>query len=123
MTDSDIRNLSLRALATHYLNICNTALTQRKDELPYNAIIALLTKAFPHETINLKVIGAGGAAEYFTTRFIDGEFTPLQAGKQDAEKILTLERDYLEQVVQDSDALIAHPEKLDWSWITTSSPD
>lgn len=120
MSNSEIHELSLRALATHYLNICNTALTQRKDELPYNAIIALLTKAFPHETIHLRVTDQRGAEEHFTTRFIDGEFTPLQNGQQSAQKTLTLERDYLEQVVQDADALIAHPEKLDWSWITSS---
>jgi hypothetical protein len=113
------QHLETRALVKHYINICNTALTQRGDEFPYKQVITLMDQFFSGETLTIKVEGAEGqSTEYFTTRFIHGEFTPIQTGVHDPDAQLSLQRSYLEEVMEHADDYIRRPERLDWSWIT-----
>jgi hypothetical protein len=54
---------------------------------------------------------------FFTTRFIDGEFTPVVEGKDYADAEFEIECTFLETVMKNSDEFVDNPERLDWSWL------
>ncbi|MDT8387543.1 MAG: hypothetical protein RQ736_08520 [Thiogranum sp.] len=106
-------------LVKHYFNICNTALLHRKDKLVFGPALAVLNQLASGDTVVLRVVDDPGAVlGCYTTRFIDSEFTPIEEGQQDdPDTGFTLQRSFLEEVVQHSDYYIEHPQKLDWSWL------
>lgn len=111
--------LKARTLAKHYINICNTAFVAHRDEFPYRQIIALMNRLYSGDTITMRIVDDRGEPEScVTTRFIDGQFTPVQEGSLDADAEFTLERPFLEDVVEHADDYIRHPRKLDFSWMT-----
>lgn len=113
-------SISTLNLVKHYFNICNTALSQRKDDALYAPVLSVLNQFASGETIRLKVIGADGKVMgWYTTRYVDGEFTPIMEGKQgDPDARFTLKRSFLQNVMSNADEYIKHPQKLDWSWLT-----
>lgn len=114
-----MERLAARTLAKHYVNICNTALVQHRDEFPYRQIIALMNRIYSGETITIRIDNARSEPEqYVTTRFIDGQFTPIEEGKRASDAEFVLSRAYLEDVVENADHYIRHPRKLDFSWMT-----
>ena len=101
-----------------YFNICNTALASQKYSAVYGTLLAVLNEVASGDIITLKVVGKEGDEDrYYTTRFIDGEFTPIMDGARDADAQFTVDHAYLESIVKDADRYIANPEKLDWSWL------
>lgn len=114
--------LEVTNLVKHYFNICNTALAAHRDDAVYGSVLALLNQYASGDTITLKVVGeASREALYFTTRFIDGQFTPIREGEHDPDTGFVLEREFLETVVDRSDEYVDSPEKLDWSWVRGGS--
>lgn len=111
-------SLRIRNLVKHYFNICNTALTQNKDSLIYGSVIAVINQFVSGQTISLRVVDDSETpVGYFTTGFVDGEFTPIREGEHGPDARFTLRQSFLEEVVSHADNYIAHPEKLDWSWL------
>lgn len=111
--------MTTNALVTHYFNICNTAITQHKDDLGFQIVLKLVNQIASGDTITLKVVdNAGETEENFSTRFVDGEFTPVDKGELDPDARFTLERRYLQEVLDNSDEYIESPLKLNWSWLS-----
>ena len=105
-------------LVKHYFNICNTALASHKDSPIYGLLLALMNQLVSGKEIEVKVVNdRSGDGEYFTTRFIDGEFTPVMEGKGDSDARLVVESAFLEKVFRNSDEYVDSPGKLDWSWV------
>ena len=115
-------NLSTHNLVKHYINICNTAFTRHKDELIFGSVLTILNKYASGEVITLQVVDDdGNILCCYTTRFIDGEFTPVMEGEQDDSDVcFDLRRSYLEDVFKNADAYIENPEKFDWRWLQAS---
>lgn len=115
-------NLSTHNLVKHYINICNTAFTRHKDELIFGSALAVLNKYASGEVITLQVVDAADKPlGYYTTRFIDGEFTPVMEGDQgNSGACFDLRRSYLEHVFRNADDYIDNPEKFDWRWLSGS---
>ncbi len=115
-------NLSTLNLVKHYINICNTAFTRHKDELLFGSALAALNKYASGEVITLKVLdGEGSTSGLYTTRYIDGEFTPVMEGEQaNSDTCFDIERHYLEDVFHNADDYIENPEKFDWRWLQAS---
>ena len=104
-------------LVKHYFNICNTALAAHRDSAVYGSLLAVLNELASGDAITLKVVDDSGEDRHFTTRFIDGEFTPIREGEHDTDARFVLERAFLEKVVKNSDDFVENPGKLDWSWL------
>lgn len=104
-------------LVKHYINICNTALAANRNGPVYGSLLALVNEFASGDAITLKVVDECGESLYFTTRFIDGEFTPIREGEHDTDARFVLERSFLDSVVRNSDVYVKNPEKLDWSWL------
>jgi hypothetical protein len=80
--------------------------------------LAIINRIASGETITFQVVeGESILTSSFTTKFVDGQFTPVQPGKNDGKKRFTLHRQFLETVIAHPSAYIDHPEKLDWSWL------
>ena len=108
-------------LVAQYFNICNKALAQRKKN-PFYAVIQTLVNQFHNgEVIAVKVVDMpkqpGVPAGYYTTRYIDGQFTAVCESEHNPDTHFTLRMSFLEDVVEHADDYIKHPEKLDWSWL------
>jgi hypothetical protein len=105
-------------LVKQYFNICNAALATHREKAAFGTVLALINRFASGDTITLQVIDDTPApAGYYTTRFVDGQFTPVQPGEQHPDDRFTLHRRFLEDVVAHADHYVEHPEKLDWSWL------
>lgn len=111
-------------LVKHYINICNAALATPDANPLVGLVESVMTKAVSGETIDLEVVDdSGESLGHYTTRFVDGRFTPVEEGPieeggEEPDKRFTLSRSFLTEVVDNSDHYLAHPEDLDWSWLT-----
>src|SRR5512140_2072776 len=111
--------LKVDDLAKYYFNICNTALSRRRNEFPYNLIIPLLEHFFSGKEVRLRILDDGGTPlDCVNTAFVNGQFTPVSPCLQHPDARFSLKRSYLQEVVDHADDYIRHPERLDWSWIT-----
>ncbi len=115
MTD-ELSNLDL---VKWYFNVCNTALATPDANPVISLVESLVVNATPNRVITLELVDdADKPLGRYTTRFVDGEFSPVREGEHDPDTRFTLQRSFLRSVVEDSDDYIEHPEKLDWSWMT-----
>lgn len=113
------QSLTTENLVKHYFNICNTALLEHKDSLLFKAAMALMERFAAGDNISMKVISdSGKTLGYFTTYFKDGQFAPITEGVHEPDKALTVSDSFLQEVVENRDDYILHPQKLDWSWLT-----
>lgn len=105
-------------LVKEYFNVCNAALAHGTDGALEHTLLNLLNQFASGDTIVLAVTGTGEAEPpTYTTRFIDGQFTPISEGAHDPEAHFSLDREFLETVSRDAEQFIAHPTRLDWSWV------
>lgn len=112
-------SLTTLDLVKWYFNICNTALATRDANPVVEAVESLVARAVSGQVITLKVVDDSQApAGYYTTRFIDGRFTPVEEGEENPDSRFTLSRSFLQEVVDNSDRYVEHPDRLDWSWLT-----
>ena len=102
-------------LVDQYFNICNKALAQRKKNPFYAFIQTLINQFHSGETIAVKVVDIpkqpGVPAGYYTTRYIDGQFTDVCESEHIPDTDFTLRMSFLENVVEHADDYIKHPEK------------
>ncbi|MFO8152637.1 hypothetical protein [Thioalkalivibrio sp.] len=114
MTDE----LSDLDLVKWYFNVCNTALATPNANAVGNLVESLVLKATPNRFIAVELVDdEGRALGQYTTRFVDGQFGPVEEGEHHPETRFTLRRSFLRSVVDRSDEYVEHPEKLDWSWM------
>ena len=108
-------------LVRQYFNTCNIALARRRENPFYAAIQFLINKLDNGKVITLKVVDfpkePGVPAGYYTTQYIHGQFTSVSEGEHNPDIRFTLRKSFLEDVVNNADDYIEHPEKLDWSWL------
>ena len=105
-------------LVKHYFNVCNAALTHGTDGTLAAPARGLLTQLASDVTIAVEIAGTGDDdALKYTTRFIDGQFTPVRGGVHEPQARLTLTRDFLEDVERNARDYIENPQRLDWSWL------
>ena len=113
--------ISTLNLVRRYFNICNIALVRRRNNPIYMAIQTLINKLDNGKVISLKVVDIpkdpGVMPGYYTTRYVDNQFTPVIEGEHDPDTRFTLHKSFLEDVNDNADYYIEHPEKLDWSWL------
>ena len=110
--------LKALTLAKHYINICNTALAQHREQFPYKQIITLLDRLYSGETLTFRIEDEDGREEAIvTTGFIDGQFTPIREGEHNPDAHFILHRSYLEEVLEHAEEYTRHPAKLDLSWL------
>jgi hypothetical protein len=108
-------------LVKQYFNTCNAALSHGMDNTLSAPARELLTQLVTDETITLEVSETGeDTAPIYTTRFIDGQFTPIRGGPHGTETRFTLTQNFLKDVERNVDDYIRNPQKLDWSWLRGS---
>lgn len=114
--NQEIKDLNL---IKYYINVSNTALAQsefRSTLMSRRAIVNLL--AAP-STVAFRIAdGEAVSDDLYVTRFIDGQFTPVEKGNgEDADSEYTLQRSFLEEVMRRSRDYIDDPSRLDWGWM------
>ena len=113
----DLNNLNLIKL---YVNISNAALTKSENHSYLLSVKSVLNVLASDSTVSFRVAdGESVSDEVFTTRFIDGQFTPVQkkSDDEDADSVYILQHSFLEEVVKNADNYIDNPVKLNWGWI------
>lgn len=113
------KQLDTKQLMKQYINIANDALRQQKNDIALKGVVALMDATLGGEKIAVDVVDENGnSLERFSTRFADGQFTPVRTGQHAANKQFEVTYNYIRQVVEDADNYMAHPGKLDWDWLT-----
>lgn len=107
-------------LAKSFINICNAAMVQYIDNPVYLGIENYLTQQLEGKTIALRIVSDDNTLLVsFETRFVNGQFTPLVMGSENADKSLQLKCKTMEEVVDNADKYLKHPEKLNFTWLRT----
>ena len=108
-------------LVRRYFIICNIALAQRRGNNVYAEIQRLINQFKNGIFITLKVVDipkiTGVPEGYYTIQYIDGHFTPATESEHHSGARFTLRQSFFEDVVDNADDYIVHPEKLDWGWL------
>ncbi len=111
--------LTNNVLIKYYINICNYALFKHRHLPLLNGILAVINRIYSQDTIAfIMTDDENKPLAYFSTRFVDGMFTPVEEGEHSPDIKLKLRRSYLENVVKNADDYMTHPTKLDWDWLT-----
>lgn len=107
-----------KTLIKYYINICNYALFKHRDLPLLNGILAGINRVYSQNIISFTLTDdEDKPLAYFSTRFVDGMFTPVEEGEYSPDIRLKLRRSYLENVVENADDYMTHPTKLDWDWL------
>ena len=105
-------------LVKQYFNICNAALVTHREKAAFSIVLAAINRFVSGDTITLQVIDDPPApTSCYTTRFVDGQFTPVQVGEQCPDSRFTLHRHFLEDVAAHAEHFIENPQELDWGWL------
>lgn len=107
-----------KVLIKYYINICNYALFRHRH-LPFlKEMLTVVNRMYSQETIAFKITDDDDKPlAYFSTRFVEGMFTPVEEGVHSPDIKLQLKRSYLKHVVDNADDYMEHPTKLDWDWL------
>lgn len=116
------RDLDDRALATHYVNICNTALS-RGESPAGKTFLELLSRLNEERRIVLEVLDGeqDDQPSRFQTFFADGQFWPLERLEEptaDEDLMMSFTRAQLAEMVDHADEYISAPSKLGWDWLS-----
>ncbi len=111
--------LTDKALIKYYINICNYALFKHRHLPLMKEVLAGVSRIYSQDSISFEVTDdANKPLAYFSTRFVDSMFTPVEEGTHSPDIRLKLSRSYLQKVVENSDEYMEHPTRLDWDWLT-----
>lgn len=108
-------------LIKHFINITNTALYQSEQNSILISEKSILSALVSGSTVAFCIDKEGcESGEFFTTRFIDGQFTSVEPGYNDPDTTYMLQRSELEEMIQHSDDYVDNPLKLDLGWVKSS---
>lgn len=108
-------------LIKHFVNITNTALYQSDQNSSIISEKSVLSALVSGSKVAFCIDEAGcESGEFYTTRFIDGQFTPVNIGSDDPDTVYMLERSKIEEMIEHSDEYIENPLKLDLGWVKAS---
>jgi len=107
------------ALFARYLDICNAALEEHGDELPYEQLLELGKLVVGRATIGVFIYDhdPNRPVAAYTVRFQDGRLEPISIGIQQVEWTWDLPLKHVEQVVNEPIDYLHDPSLLDWSWV------
>lgn len=106
-------------LMIDYLDTCNAALARHEDETPYKQLIELADKKLNDKEIAVALYDDDPDAphDFFTIEMTDGALHFLQHGKRSPDLVWKTPRAYLKKVVDEPQAYIDEPSKLDFDWL------
>lgn len=105
-------------LIKKYINIANAALSKQKTDPLLQSMVNLLQTSFAVENLSLTVTdNTERPISSYTTRFINGQFTPVKQGVHHVDKSFTVKQSYLQEIVDHADHYLKHPARLNWDWI------
>lgn len=106
-----------------YLDICNQAMKKNKDTFPFKQILGAAKQSQDNQNIEVCIIDNDPAASYVMT--IDGDTINAQSHDEckhcDCSGKWRVNKTYLKDVINNPDAYIRNPAKLDWDWMNQST--
>lgn len=114
-----IRNEQDTHLLVSYLEVCNAAIEENRDRLPYKPLILLYEKAFRDRDVHIEIYerDADHIESSAVVRLIGDTFTLVSSPHADPWVSLKLKRSYMQNVIANREEYILRPELLDWEWI------
>ena len=106
-------------LMVQALNVMNKALRENKDQFPYKQIYDLGQALVDGMNIGVIVYADDPDTphDYFTIRWEGDQLDLVSHGKEEPKMAWKVPESYLNDVVENADAYIANPTKLDWEWL------
>jgi len=102
-----------------FLNVVNGALERHRDAFPYKQILDLWDRILGEKEIGIAVYESDPSSpfDFHTARVKGGRLEYRKQGKGDPDFTWTVERGYLQKVVDDPEPYLEHPERLDLDWL------
>ena len=112
-------------LFTGALDVTNKAIDENRDSGFYGALISAWDKYLDGHKAGVAVYDEDPDQpfDYFTIRYAHGKFELQSRGKSEHDTEWKVSREYLQSLVDDPQAYIDHPAKLDIDWLKDRLPD
>lgn len=112
-------------LFTQSLDVTNRAIDENRGEGVYGALISAWDKYLDGHKAGVAVYDEDPDQpfDYFTIRYANGKFELQSRGKSEHDTEWKVSRGYLQSLVDDPQAYIDHPAKLDIDWLKDRLPD
>lgn len=105
------------ALVQAYLQVCNRALAQHKDQFPYKQIWEAVEHVQQADGVDLTVYD-DRPQSHVKVRLKDKQIEVLGVDhEEEGHRGFKLTTSYLKRVVEQPEEYINHPAKLDWDWL------
>lgn len=107
------------------LDVVNRSIEANRGEGVYGNLLELFDEHLDghRSAVAIYEDDPGAPFDYFTIRFIDGRFELVERGRGEHDSEWKVSRDYLDSLIEDPEAYIENPEKLDLDWLATRLPD
>ncbi len=100
-----------------YLDVCNQALEENKDNFPYKLICNAAESAFAERAIKLAIYD-DRPKECYCLQMKDHKIEASdECDLSHAKDAWRINLSYLQQVVDHPEEYIKHPARLDWDWL------
>lgn len=117
----DIETMDTRTLFEEYLGVCNAALAANRERPLLGRLISASESLLRGRRMGVAVTKGDSSHpyDYFTLELSDGRFELLEHGKRQPDLAWTVQRSYLERVVEHPQEYVDHPLRLDWDWVVS----
>ncbi len=104
-------------LMQRYLDVCNQSLSDNKDRFPFKQIFEAAKMVDAGRMIEVKI---SDDAPAYVMRIKDGEIIfsrHAECGSCECDATWQVERDYLDDVVSNTQIYVQNPARLNWEWM------
>lgn len=105
-------------LLNGYVSVCNQALLQNKNRFPFKQILGAAQKKEAQNTIEVRIKNTEAPHHIFKIRE-----SGIAVERHDectgcnCTRTWIVSKDYIKKVVQDPQAYISNPARIDWNWM------
>lgn len=101
------------------LNVINQSLEANRDKMPYNMFIQAGESALEGKNIGVAVYADDPDTphDFYTLKLEGGRMDLVEHGKQDPDITWKVSDAYLDELINNPQQYIDHPEKMDWDWL------
>ena len=119
----DASETQVSDLFQSYLEVCNDALKQNKNRFPFKQILDAARTNAASRTIEVHIVDDKPKSDIMMTLDADAIRAQSHADCDNCQcdAKWSVSKTYLEDVVNNPDAYIQNPAKIDWDWLYDSS--
>ncbi len=111
-----MHNKTLEKLLQKYLDVCNKAIEENKNEFPYKQAMSSFERMFENNNIHIAIYD-DRVKDMYVLKYKNSKLSNETSEEPVLEKSWHINYSHLKHVVDNPEQYIKHPIKLDWEWV------